>query len=310
MMQINALKKICFLLLLLSLNNLKPYEPFLWVSTINDTSAVLKDMYLHLLRSFVHVIKTEKGAINAVLLYDGNDDIFMERIKSIFDVHIIHARFSLTNSKEFQNKKETWKARASGSFLRLDACDLLKAAGYNHQYALYTDVDTIFQHDPRQILEKFKPKTFGVISESTHYPHKPYNSLNSGVMWMNTKFMRQTAPSLREFICKNNFKMGDQGVLKNFYKGQWEELPDIMNWLFTWGISKDAVIIHYIGPKPNAIEKYLKWYLSDPNAEKVSRSEAAKQADISQHYIKFFRKKKVSPSSLHYVLNLYKQYDD
>jgi hypothetical protein len=83
--------------------------------------------------------------------------------------------------------------------------------------------------------------------------------MNTGVMLMNPKRLRETQHEFRNFISENldvlKNAAWDQGAFRRFYRESdgtplWNKLPPELNWKPYWGKNPRAGIIHFHGPKP------------------------------------------------------------
>jgi hypothetical protein len=114
----------------------------------------------------------------------------------------------------------------------------------------------LFLKDPSTELNKLKPQYFYASSE---FVKEKKDFFNSGVMWINIENMAKTTPLFREVLTKTNFfnKRNDEGSLNEFYKGKYDFLDIKFNWKPYWGINKDAIVVHFHGPKPMTAKSYL-----------------------------------------------------
>ncbi len=124
------------------------------------------------------------------------------------------------------------KSVAHGAYLRFD----IPVIDTSDDVVLYTDVDVIFVSDP-SIADD--PTLFAVAAEyavdtGTAVEYRPV--INSGVMAINLSGFRNTRDALIDFCRENNFYFHgdtgyyDQGALNKFYAGQWQYLPQALNW--------------------------------------------------------------------------------
>jgi lipopolysaccharide biosynthesis glycosyltransferase len=112
---------------------------------------------------------------------------------------------------------------------------------------LYTDIDVAFFRTPS--IGNLRPKIFSAAPE---FKIDEWNYFNSGVMVMNVDELRSTYKDFEKFIIDgisagNGFL--DQNAYNIFYRGKWNRLPQRLNWKPYWGVSKDAEIVHFHGPK-------------------------------------------------------------
>jgi hypothetical protein len=107
----------------------------------------------------------------------------------------------------------------------------------------------MFISDISEITEN-KPKTFMCAGEFTKIGR--YMDMNSGVMWLNWRFLQSTYNDFTEFI-KNNlskFQVYDQDAYKIFYNESIDRLNYRFNYKPYWGNFNDIKILHFHGPKP------------------------------------------------------------
>jgi lipopolysaccharide biosynthesis glycosyltransferase len=134
---------------------------------------------------------------------------------------------------------------ASGAMLRLE----IPFLGLKDEICIYTDVDVVFRR-------RLEPRIYKITSWGMVPEWHETGSYNSGVTIMNLPHLRQHARAFdeftREIITSGQLPLvcWDQGVLNSFFKSTIFRLPAIWNWRPYWGPNKDAVILHFHGPKP------------------------------------------------------------
>jgi hypothetical protein len=81
----------------------------------------------------------------------------------------------------------------------------------------------------------------------------------------------------------------DQGALNSAIPpGEWDPLPDTLNWRPAFGINPCASIVHWHGPKPRHVERTIATgAASAPDETMRAMLEAAPQA--YQYYLEIFR---------------------
>ena len=139
---------------------------------------------------------------------------------------------------------------ALGAYLRTDIPEIER----EDEMILYTDCDVLFLREPT--VPSVIPGYFSCAPER----HRDdYNAINTGVMWMNLNNLRQDLPVFRHFVQQEFLRLVafDQGAYIDFYRGRWDRLPIAANWKPYWGINPDAEIVHFHGPKPEAVRKRL-----------------------------------------------------
>lgn len=189
------------------------------------------------------------------LLYDGGENTFTAEMRAA-GVTVIRHRISFYDQLERAQKRlrpdwPDYMRTAAGAFLRLD----IPTIETQEDFVLYTDCDVMFLADPA--LDRFRPAIFTVASQFDLYGH--HKELNSGVMLMNVRRMRNDLPALLDFGCDMLHTMHgyDQEFLRVFYNGKWDPLSPKYNWKPYWGVDSLARIVHFHGPKPAAVLKLL-----------------------------------------------------
>jgi lipopolysaccharide biosynthesis glycosyltransferase len=142
---------------------------------------------------------------------------------------------------------------ASGHFLRVLVPDLSSTP-----VALYTDCDVMFLSD----LSCQTPAVFGACAELAPDLVSPTASFNSGVMLFNCAGFARSREALVEFFRRHNFfdkihDSYDQVLLNRFFGQDWDQLPRGLNWRPWQGVSDEASIIHFHGPKPGRVRPIL-----------------------------------------------------
>ena len=123
---------------------------------------------------------------------------------------------------------------------------------------LYTDTDIIFLKSPDlSILPN--PKYFAAAPEFTQSDRSYFNS---GVMLMNLKNLRSIMDlfhnSIRRRLSNSFSRSGhDQKSLNDFFFKSHEWLPNEFNWKPYWGVNDKASIIHFHGPKPSQVIRFI-----------------------------------------------------
>ena len=327
----NAIKLMALCLLVI-MQQLHAEEPFVWVSILDDNinlynetaSYTCKDLYLHALASFADVTKkSDEAEVYAILLYTGNDDGFIKKAKSLYNVRIIQTKFSLADSPQFQQHDLAWQKSASATYMRFDAVQHIKNMGINCTYALVTDADIIFAKDPRKTLKTLKPAKFCACPEEPLSQFIIFgvgiNYFNNGIVWLNVDYMYNILPALKNYILSKNFNIYgafDQGAFNEFCKDtyknfQLDRLPATLNWRAYWGANPEAIIVHFHAPKPDHFEKYLQWYSTEKSPASVAPEKVAQLIKLkSVHAALFIRLIRFgSAHDLQEMVNLYHRYD-
>src|SRR4029077_12023275 len=135
---------------------------------------------------------------------------------------------------------------------------LTAALGVDDEFALYTDVDVMFVGDVATALCQLRPKYFAAAPEFTL---NDYEHMNSGVMLMNLRSLRQKDDEFRSFIQDHLETLvdtsWDQEAYRRFFGRRtfitkvigtrWNQLTPELNWKPYWGTNPNAQIIHFHG---------------------------------------------------------------
>ena len=221
-----------------------------WFCGINDNDLKYRKMYINALKS-----ARKNTTLNPIILYDGNDDIFINEIEKYNGTVIKHTTL-LNNKPNFKNKDIGFKGIATGAYLRVDIPIICARLNIKDETVLYTDVDVIFVKDVVSELQTYKPNYFAICPQTNK---TDYVIFNSGVMLINVKAMFDTYIEFTDFVEVNNYNFTAcvQGALQEFYKGKSEELPLYFNHKPYWGVDSNAKIVHYHGPKYNDIVAFF-----------------------------------------------------
>ena len=216
-----------------------------WFSGVNSHN---KESYLNYIKMYKIAVITAKKTnpdIKPIFILDGEIDSNINELIQM-GVRIVEHRVKFYDSlKEHYGDNTT----AYGAFLRVDIPIICEQLNINEDYVLYTDNDIMFISDISEITEN-KPKTFMCAGEFTKIGR--YMDMNSGVMWLNWKFLQSTYNDFTEFI-KNNlskFQVYDQDAYKLFYNESIDRLNYRFNYKPYWGSYNDIKILHFHGPKP------------------------------------------------------------
>jgi hypothetical protein len=176
------------------------------------------------------------------LIWDGSAHPFLDRLHTL-GVEIVRHRVTFYDALAAYYPDDGHLRIASGAFLRTEI-PLLE----NDESVIYTDCDVMFTAGFNGNIEL--PKIFSCAPE---FDRDDYALFNTGVMIMNIKALRETLPGFRDFICHNlsRFDTFDQDAYRQFYGDQLDKLRLTLNWKPYWGVSSDAEIVHFHGPKPS-----------------------------------------------------------
>jgi len=195
------------------------------------------------------------------MLYDGEESDFTAELRGM-GVTVIPYRVSFYDALVNISPQKTvdYIGIATGVFPRVE----IPIIEQDDDIVLFTDCDVIFRRD---IEIAGKPTFFAGAPQTSKTDYE--GDLNAGVMLMNVKALRETLPDFTKFIVDNlgsGWPGCDQENYRRFYKGKWDKLPLTANWKPYWGVSDDASIVHWHGPKPVLVRKLLR----NPNMATVA----------------------------------------
>ncbi len=204
-----------------------------------------------LVRAAVRSART-KTSLRPHLLWDGPEHPFLDELRGQ-GVKIIFHRVPFLDDLARHNPDPHWQAIAAGAFLRVE----IPVIETEDEIVLYTDADVQFLHDVAPPLSAARPRYFAGCTEFTFQ-----DGLNTGVMLLNVKQLREDHPEFTGFI-RANLHLGlDQDMYRSFYAGKWELMPPEFNWKPYWGANERAMILHWHGIKPVAAKRLF----HDPGA--------------------------------------------
>jgi hypothetical protein len=181
--------------------------------------------------------------LEAFCIYHGEDCEALDWVISR-GVHVIRRESSL--SRELKSAYGEKYPIFSGHWLRVDIPNI----DLESEYVLYTDVDVMFLQDPRRYM--FRP-TLAAAAEESHLGVR--RTFNSGVLVLNMPAMRlvheEFLSAIRRRLANGfSFPPHDQGSFNEFFRGRIDWMSPEFNWKAYWGANRDAVIVHFHGPKP------------------------------------------------------------
>lgn len=224
-----------------------------WFTGLNNHN---KKNYLDYIKMYKVAVITAKKTnphIQPILIFDGEND---NLIDELIDMGVIVVNHRVTFYDILKNHYGD-NSVAYGAFLRVDIPIICEKLNIKEDYVLYTDNDVMFMSEIYELLEN-KPSTFMCAGEFTKVA--TYQDMNSGVMWLNWKFLKSTYSDFVEFISNNlnKFYVYDQDAYKLFYNNSIERLNYKFNYKPYWGSFNDIKILHFHGPKPTFTdEDYL-----------------------------------------------------
>lgn len=221
-----------------------------WFFAINDASRRF-ELYSQLIKVAVYTAN-HNTSLEPFCIYDGKENdltawLRKNHVKIIFHRTPHYQKLQTIGGSHF--------TIGSGAFLRVEIPQIIAINGIEDEYVLYTDADVMFMKDVTEDFKDINCEYFAVA------PEKDYDSrdtMNTGVMYMNTKKLLECHQEFNQFIskrlrllCKKAF---EQGAYNIFFKGKWDWLDATLNWKHYWHKSEPAKIIHFHGLKPNQFE--------------------------------------------------------
>ncbi len=231
-----------------------------WFFCLNDAP-----MQFELAQVAVHTAKLYTS-LEPICLYDGSNETHLKWFKSQ-GVTVIRHRSYL-----HEDIIRVWgdHVKALGAFARIDIPLFTE-----DEFVLYTDTDIMFQSDVSE-LENIKPRYLAIAYDTDPTDKK---RINSGVMLLNAKTMRETLPEfclfLRNHMSRHWICYDQDGYLQYYHlQGMTDELPLEYNWKTNWSPDlafwtdertgkrsekpreEPLKIVHFIGYKPYETVKY------------------------------------------------------
>ncbi len=186
------------------------------------------------------------------MMYDGNENRFTDELQHL-GVKLVRHRVSFFDAlSSISGDSLDHLAIISGAFLRVE----LPLVEVDDDLILYTDCDVVFQRGFQ--IPTVQPVLFACATEFSQTDYD--NDMNSGSMVMNLPALRADLPQFTKFI-RDNLSQGwpgaDQAHYRRFYQGRWDRLAIEYNWKPYWGVNADASIVHWHGPKPLLVRKFI-----------------------------------------------------
>lgn len=178
----------------------------------------------------------------------------VEKLKDRYGINVIYygGEVFTTFIKKFQHDKRL--TGIAGTYLRAD----IPLIEEKDEFVLYTDADVIFGNPNNSKLSISAPEYFAAAPE---FDINDWSYFNAGSMLMNVKNLKNDYKRFADFVIPNFQTLfnhaHDQGAYNHLYKGKWNRLPPEYNWKPNWGINKNAVVVHFHGPKPKDIDNYF-----------------------------------------------------
>lgn len=224
-----------------------------WFSGVNNHN---KKWYLNYIKMYTVAVLSAKKTnpfIKPYLILDGELDEYLEKLESLGVVIIKHKSLFYDSLLSHYKTNTT----AFGAFLRVDIPKICEKLNIEDEYILYTDNDVLFMKDISD-LNNLKPNYFMASGEfdKNFIP----SLINTGVMWINWKNMKEVYDEFVFFIKLNlnKFQTYDQDAIRMFFKDKVEGLDFNYNYKPYWNNSDDVKILHFHGPKPTFNEEDYK----------------------------------------------------
>ena len=225
-----------------------------WYFALTEDSTAFRQ-YAEMIMVAVHTARKVTSLVPHCI-YDGNENDFTAWLLKR-DVEIIsHRSFLREALEELGREKQNphLAAALSGAFSRIELPEIVEREGGSDR-VLYTDCDVMFLDDVVPELEANPCRHFAVAPESVR---DDYVNMNTGVMLMNTKRLRESLPAFREYVSENlaalEAESWDEAAYRWYYRDEngplWDRLRPELNWKPYWGENAEAKIIHFHGPKP------------------------------------------------------------
>lgn len=226
-----------------------------WFFALTEASTAFRQ-YAGMVKVAVHTAAARTSLVPHCI-YDGGENDLTVWLRNRGVAVIQHRSFvadQLTALGERKGNPHLGAALA-GAFSRVELPELVTALG-SPERVLYTDCDVMFLAEVVAELEAQRCQLFAVAPESAQ---DDYVNMNTGVMLMNTRQLRETLPAFREYISANletlERESWDEAAYRWFYRDDadhplWDRLPPELNWKPYWGDASNARIVHFHGPKP------------------------------------------------------------
>lgn len=186
------------------------------------------------------------------LLYTGARNDFTEWMEAR-GVRVIDVDIRFENEINVLAAQGRYPKALLGHWLRSQIC-LLETVD---EFVAYTDCDVLFVRHPD--FGHIRPEYFACAPE---FKVDNWNYCNTGAMVINVPSLRRTYPEFHEFVVSGmrqgrGHMFNDQAAYNELYRRRWERLDPRFNWKPYWGINEAAPIIHFHGPKLEAIRAIL-----------------------------------------------------
>ncbi len=235
-------------------------------------------------------------------LYDGDADTDLTRWLRARGVRVqrtaVRFRDRLSAADVVARNKGTSYSpvAARGYYLCLAVPAAEAARGEGH--VLFTDCDVMFTAPAD--FAAIRPALLAAAPEMADVrrpaPGNYGPGFNSGVMVMCVAGMSAKMPWIESVLEREGYfqfaqakAIYDQGALNTAIpEGEWDRLPDSLNWRPAFGINPAASIVHWHGPKPRHVEQTIATGVASAPDEAMRALLEAAPASY-RHYVEIFR---------------------
>lgn len=225
-----------------------------WFFCLNDGSPNVRQLE-DLARVAVHTA-IKRTRLEAFCVYDGADNAFTKWLawRGVRVVRTLTPLAPEFKALAAQRKHPPLYGVGCGTFARMEI-PTLKGFFAPGERVLYTDCDVMFMADPGPLLATVE--TCRHFAAAPEFDREFWGEANTGVLLLNVDSMARThdafiAAVRPRVVPKLDLPAWDQGVINDYYRGQWDRLPIELNWKPYWGVNLTAPIVHFHGIKPNS----------------------------------------------------------
>ena len=218
--------------------------------------------------------------LEPVMLYTGERNDFTRWLESQ-GVRVIDSVVPYLGEIARLTEEGRYSRATLGHWLRTNVC----LHETSDDFVLYTDVDVVFLSNPE--VTHLRPRFFSAAPE---FKQDCWNYFNAGVMVVNIDGLRSDYEAFERYLVeqidKLTYGFHDQIAYNNFYRERWNRLPLELNWKPYWGISDEARIIHFHGPKLDLLSRIARgdWDWDSPWERQIASLFAANVAAY-RHFI-------------------------
>ena len=248
-----------------------------WYMALNE-AGTRGDIALH--TKLAVLSARQHTTLSPKMLYIGGENAFTAWLRR-HDVEVLPQTLPYIDVINQIIAENRYDDQTIGHWLRTNVCLAEKV----EDFVLYTDVDVIFAREPE--LADIKPDVFAAAPE---FQVRKWNYFNAGVMCINNPRLCASYPAFEAYLRQNIYEHArnfhDQIAYNVFYRQHWERLPQKLNWKPYWGISTEAEIVHFHGPKIGAIEAIVNgsWSWGSEPAKQIGGL-FLQHIDAYRHYV-------------------------